>query len=189
MAITPTAAAATRCTAARRCPERGAVLVTINYRLGLFGFLAHPELSAESADGVSGNYGLLDQIAALEWVRDNIAQFGGDPDRVTVFGESAGGEAVLNLMTSPRARGLFHRAIAQSPSDSGRWLHLDRSDARLRTGADAPVSVSPSWPPAAVHRSPTCCEMDADELSELYTGRPRTGPLRSIPSSTARSCR
>ena len=86
-------------------PERGCVLVTINYRLGLFGFFAHPELADESTDRVSGNYGLLDQIAALEWVRDNIAHFGGDPDRVTIFGESAGGEAVLNLMTSPRARG------------------------------------------------------------------------------------
>ena len=107
-------------------PERGCVVVTINYRLGLFGFFAHPELSAESPDGVSGNYGLLDQIAALEWVRDNIASFGGDPADVTIFGESAGGENVLNLMTAPRARGLFHRAIAQSPSDSGRWLHLDR---------------------------------------------------------------
>ena len=107
-------------------PERGCVLVTINYRLGLFGFFAHPELSAESSDGVSGNYGLLDQIAALEWVRDNIAAFGGDSGNVTIFGESAGGEAVLNLMTAPKARGLFHRAIAQSPSDSGRWLNLNR---------------------------------------------------------------
>jgi para-nitrobenzyl esterase len=108
-------------------PERGCVLVTFNYRLGLFGFFAHPDLSEESPDGVSGNYGLLDQIAVLEWVRDNIAAFGGDPSRVTIFGESAGGQAVLNLMTSPRARGLFHHAIAQSPSDSGRWLHLRRS--------------------------------------------------------------
>jgi para-nitrobenzyl esterase len=108
-------------------PERGCVLVTFNYRLGLFGFFAHPELSEESPDGVSGNYGLLDQIAVLEWVRDNIAAFGGDPARVTIFGESAGGQAVLNLMTSPRSRGLFHLAIAQSPSDSGRWLHLRRA--------------------------------------------------------------
>ena len=106
-------------------PERGCVLVTFNYRLGLMGFFAHPDLAVESPDGVSGNYGLLDQIAALEWVRDNIAAFGGDPARVTIFGESAGGEAVLNLMTSPRARAV-PRAIAQSPSDSGRWLHLRR---------------------------------------------------------------
>ena len=105
-------------------PARGCVLVSINYRLGLLGFLAHPDLAAESDGAVSGNYGLLDQICALQWVRDNVAAFGGNPDCVTIFGESAGGEAVLNLLTAPDARGLFHRAIAQSPSDSGRWLHL-----------------------------------------------------------------
>ena len=94
--------------------SRAVVVVSINYRLGVFGYLAHPELSAESADGVSGNYGLLDQIAALEWVRDNIASFGGDPDNVTLAGESAGALSVLYLMCAPRARGLFHKAIAQS---------------------------------------------------------------------------
>ncbi|MCL4113906.1 UNVERIFIED_CONTAM: hypothetical protein GTU68_024090 [Idotea baltica] len=118
-------------------PSRGCVLVTINYRLGMFGFMAHPELSAESPTGVSGNYGLLDQIAALEWVRDNIAAFGGNPDNVTIFGESAGGQATLNLMTSPRARGLFHQAISQSPSDTGRWLHLDRPVLTLKSALDA----------------------------------------------------
>ncbi len=94
--------------------RRGAVVISINYRLGVFGWLAHPELSAESPDGVSGNYGLLDQIAALEWVRDNVAAFGGDPGNVTVAGESAGGLGVLYLMASPAARGLFGKAIAQS---------------------------------------------------------------------------
>jgi para-nitrobenzyl esterase len=94
--------------------ERGIVYVSINYRLGVLGYLAHPELSAESPQGVSGNYGLLDQIAALEWVRDNIAAFGGDPDNVTVAGESAGALSVTYLMASPRAHGLFDRAIAQS---------------------------------------------------------------------------
>ena len=92
----------------------GVVVVTINYRLGAFGFLAHPGLTAEFEEGGSGNYGLLDQIAALEWVRDNIAGFGGDPDRVTVFGESAGAISILDLLVSPQAKGLFHRAIAQS---------------------------------------------------------------------------
>lgn len=105
---------------------RGVVQVNINYRLGLFGFFAHPELDAETEAGTSGNYGLMDQIAALKWVRDNIAAFGGDPANVTIFGESAGGQAVLNLMTAPAARGLFHRAISQSPGDSGRWLHHSR---------------------------------------------------------------
>ena len=92
----------------------GAVVVTINYRLNVFGFLAHPALSAESPHGASGNYGLLDMVAALEWVRDNIATFGGDPGRVTIFGESAGGGAVMSVMLMPQAEGLFHGAIAQS---------------------------------------------------------------------------
>ena len=94
--------------------REGVVVVSINYRLGPLGWLAHEELSAESADGISGNYGLLDQIAALEWVRDNIAAFGGDPDRVTIAGESAGALSVMYLMASPEAQGLFDRAISQS---------------------------------------------------------------------------
>jgi para-nitrobenzyl esterase len=93
--------------------RRGVVLVTINYRLGPFGFLAHPALSKESGHG-SGDYGLLDQIAALEWVKRNVAAFGGDPSSVTIFGESAGAGSVTALMISPLAKGLFHRAIAQS---------------------------------------------------------------------------
>ena len=92
----------------------GCIVVSVNYRLGLFGFLAHPALSGESPDHISGNYGLLDQIEGLRWVRRNIAAFGGDPDRVTIFGESAGGISVLCLMVAPEARGLFHSAIAQS---------------------------------------------------------------------------
>ena len=94
--------------------RRGVVVVSINYRLGELGFLAHPDLSAESEHGSSGNYGLLDQIAALEWVREHIDAFGGDPNRVTIFGESAGGADVGYLLVSPLAKGLFHRAISQS---------------------------------------------------------------------------
>src|SRR3990167_3055955 len=93
---------------------RGAIVVSINYRIGVLGYMAHPGLSAESPDGVSGNYGLLDQIAALEWVKANIGAFGGDAANVTIAGESAGALSVLYLMASPRARGLFHKAIAQS---------------------------------------------------------------------------
>lgn len=98
----------------REFAKRGVVLVSINYRLGVLGYLAHPELSKESADNVSGNYGLLDQIAALRWVRENIASFGGDARNVTIFGESAGALSVEYLLASPAARGLFDRAIAQS---------------------------------------------------------------------------
>ncbi len=94
--------------------KRGVIVVTVAYRLGALGFLAHPDLSAESAHHVSGNYGLLDMIAGLRWVRDNIAAFGGDPDRVTIFGESAGGAAVSQLAASPLAKGLFQRAICES---------------------------------------------------------------------------
>ncbi len=94
--------------------RKGVVLVTINYRLGPLGFLAHPALSQESPDGVSGNYGVLDQIAALAWVQRNVAGFGGDPKRVTIFGESAGASSVTALMVCPQARSLFHRVIAES---------------------------------------------------------------------------
>src|SRR4029077_6763042 len=94
--------------------RKGAVIVTINYRLGIFGFFAHPELSAESGHHASGNYALLDQIAALQWVQKNIAAFGGDPGRVTIFGESAGSWAVNALMASSLAKGLFQRAIGES---------------------------------------------------------------------------
>ena len=90
------------------------VLVSINYRLGVFGFLTHPELSAESPHGVSGNYGILDQIEALKWIKKNIAQFGGDPDNVTIFGQSAGAGSVKTLCESPLARGLFHKAVIMS---------------------------------------------------------------------------
>jgi para-nitrobenzyl esterase len=93
---------------------RGTVFVTINYRIGPLGWLALPELSAESPHGVSGNYGLLDQIEALRWVQGNIAAFGGDPGNVTIMGESAGGLSVAYLLASPLARGLFHKAIGQS---------------------------------------------------------------------------
>jgi para-nitrobenzyl esterase len=94
--------------------RNGVLLVTINYRLGIFGFFAHPELTRESGRRASGNYGMLDQVAALEWVRDNIAAFGGDPGNVTIFGESAGSFAVSGLVASPLAKGLFHKAIGES---------------------------------------------------------------------------
>lgn len=115
--------------------RRGVVLVTLNYRLGPFGFLAHPALTAESPRASSGNYGLLDQIAALEWVRDNAAAFGGDPGNVTIFGQSAGSWTVCYLMASPLAKGLFHKAIGQSGGCfEGERPHL--ADATGEPGAE-----------------------------------------------------
>jgi len=102
-----------------RLAEKGVVLVSVAYRVGAFGFLAHPELSKESGKG-SGNFGLQDQIAGLKWVKANIAKFGGDADRVTIFGESAGGIAVSMLAASPAAKGFFQRAISESGGSFGR---------------------------------------------------------------------
>ncbi len=99
--------------------RKGVVLVSINYRVGPLGFLAHPELSAESPSHSSGNYGLLDQIAGLKWIQENISAFGGDPEQVTIFGESAGGISVSMLCASPLAKGLFHGAISQSGGSFG----------------------------------------------------------------------
>lgn len=99
--------------------RRGVVLVSFNYRLAHFGFFAHPALSAEQAGQPLANYGLMDQVAALQWVKRNIRAFGGDPDNVTIFGESAGGMSVHALMTAPPARGLFHKAIIQSGGGRG----------------------------------------------------------------------
>ncbi len=113
-----------------RLSARGVVVVTINYRLGALGFLAHPALTAESPHGSSGNYALLDQIEALRWVQRNIAAFGGDPNRVTVFGESAGSMDVMHLMASPLATGLFHRAIGQSGAPLAGAATLKQGEAR-----------------------------------------------------------
>ncbi|MDP8982735.1 MAG: carboxylesterase family protein [Acidobacteriota bacterium] len=99
--------------------SQGVVLVSINYRMGVFGFLAHPALSHESPNGVSGNYGILDMIAALQWVKRNIGAFGGDSGNVTIFGESAGGTAVCLLMVTPQSEGLFHKVIAESAA----WMY------------------------------------------------------------------
>lgn len=99
-----------------RLAQKGVVVVTINYRLGVFGFLARPDLTKESPHHASGNYGLMDQLYALRWVQENIGSFGGDPHRVTVFGESAGATSIGYLLVSPLAKGLFQAAILESPS-------------------------------------------------------------------------
>ncbi|WP_374514206.1 carboxylesterase/lipase family protein [Brevundimonas sp.] len=111
--------------------RRGVVVVTLNYRLGRLGFFDHPALAAERAPGeAAANYGMMDVVAALRWVRDNAAAFGGDPGRVTIFGESAGGALVTRLMISPEARGLFHQAVVQSGlgRDEGTPLDAPRRD-------------------------------------------------------------
>ncbi len=121
----------------------GVVVVSMNYRLGQLGFLAHSELSAEGA-GASGNYGLMDQTAALEWVSDNVAAFGGDPDNITIFGESAGAFSVCSHLASPRSAGLFHKAILQSGTCERPWPTLEAAEnqgdvfAEILGCADAP---------------------------------------------------
>lgn len=113
-----------------RLAKRGVLVVTINYRLGRLGFFDHPALAAERGQGEpGGNYGMMDIVAALEWVRDNAAAFGGDPGNVTVFGESAGGAAVTRLMISPAAHGLFHKAVVQSGLGRDSGVPLDRPSA------------------------------------------------------------
>jgi para-nitrobenzyl esterase len=120
--------------------KRGVVLVSIAYRVGIFGFYAHPELSSESERRVSGNYGLLDMIAGLEWIQRNISAFGGDPKRVTIFGESAGGIAVSMLCASPLAKGLFHGAISQSGGSFGPASRAPVPGENMRVLADAEAS-------------------------------------------------
>ncbi len=107
--------------------RKGVVLVTLNYRLGRFGFFAHPALAAEHPGEPIGNYGLMDQIAALQWVHDNIAAFGGDPANITIFGQSSGAVSVAHLMVAPRARGLFAKAIMQSGGGREHWARLHRA--------------------------------------------------------------
>jgi para-nitrobenzyl esterase len=109
--------------------SKGVVVVNFNYRVGVLGFLTHPELSKEAPYHASGNYGLLDQVAAVKWVHENIAGFGGDPSRVTVAGQSAGGQAVHNLTASPLAKGLFHRAIVESSPMAAAGRQLAESEA------------------------------------------------------------
>ncbi|HEY4299746.1 MAG TPA: carboxylesterase family protein [Candidatus Didemnitutus sp.] len=135
------------------------VLVVVEYRLGIFGFLAHPALTRESSHHASGNYGLLDQLAALRWVKDNIAEFGGDPGNVTVFGQSAGSTDILHLLASPLSRGLFQRAIAESGSlpPAGATPTLARAEqegegavAKLGAPADDPLAFLRQVPASEV---------------------------------------
>jgi para-nitrobenzyl esterase len=148
--------------------KKGIVVVTINYRLGVLGFLAHPDLTAESPNKVSGNYGYLDQIAALEWIRQNIAAFGGDPGRVTIAGQSAGAGSVRALIASPLARGLFQRAITQSGSGlvgSDRSTSLVDAEGRGTEFAESKGATSIS-------------ELRAMPAMEVYMSASGQGPVR-----------
>jgi para-nitrobenzyl esterase len=149
--------------------RRGTVVVTFNYRLGAFGFLATPELSEESGHDASGNYGLLDAVAALRWVRTNIAAFGGDPDRVTVAGQSAGAGAVNFLAMSPLADGLFHRAIAQSHARHARDPELRYLSTSYRTLADAEQAGVRY---AREHGARSLAELRSLPWQKLVDGRP-----------------
>jgi para-nitrobenzyl esterase len=116
--------------------KKGVVLVTVNYRLGIFGFFAHPQLTQESEHHSSGDYGILDEVAALQWVQKNIAAFGGDPKNVTIFGESAGSWAVNVLVASPLTKGLFQRAIGESGANFNKMTALaDLEKSGMRQGA------------------------------------------------------
>ena len=129
---------------ATKLVQRGVVVVTVNYRLGALGFLAHPALTAESPDHVSGNYGIEDQQAAMKWVRRNIRAFGGDPDRVTIFGESAGGLSTIVNLVSPTAHGLFDRAIIESGAYMQTQPTLAQTQATGTTFANAVGCNQPS---------------------------------------------
>jgi para-nitrobenzyl esterase len=126
--------------------SKGAVVITVNYRLGVFGFFAHPALSAESNKGVSGNYAILDLIAALKWVRKNATAFGGSPDNVTIFGESAGGSNVATLLASPLARGLFQRAVVQSTSfaDARSVIEDEELGSKIASALGISADVAPA---------------------------------------------
>src|ERR1700689_738941 len=113
--------------------RKGAVVVTYNYRLGVFGFFAHPDLAKESPHNTSGNYALMDMTAALKWVQKNIENFGGDPNRVPIAGESAGAIMVSTMVGSPEGKGLFKRAIAQS----GAWMGTGINRMMTREQAEA----------------------------------------------------
>lgn len=152
----------------REFAKRGVVLVSINYRLGVLGYLAHPELSKESPDDTSGNYGLLDQIQALHWVRENIAAFGGDPNNVTIFGESAGALSVEYLLASPRARGAFDKAIIES------GYLFTMPELRAKRGEEFPAEAIGQWL-AGKLRAPTLGRLRAMDARHLVEAAAATG--------------
>jgi para-nitrobenzyl esterase len=144
--------------------KKGVVLVSIAYRVGQLGFLAHPELSAENPNRVSGNYGLLDMIAGLQWIQKNIAAFGGDPDKVTIFGESAGAISVSMLCASPMAKGLFHGAISQSGGSFGPTRPTTYPGENMKTLTQAENDGKTFVQKAGVSSIAELRKIDADKL-------------------------
>lgn len=157
--------------------QKGVVLVSIAYRVGQFGFLAHPDLSAESRNHVSGNYGLLDMIAGLQWVRKNIDAFGGDPHRVTIFGESAGGIAVSMLCASPLAKGLFQGAISQSGGSFGPPRPTTFPGENLKRLADAERSGETYAKTAGASSIAELRKLPADKLHAAGRGMGLSWPI------------
>jgi len=144
--------------------RKGVVLVSIAYRVGQLGFLAHPELSAENPNRVSGNYGLLDQIEGLQWIQNNISAFGGDPNRVTIFGESAGGISVSMLCASPLAKGLIHGAISQSGGSFGPTRPTTYPGENMKTLKQAEEAGVAYMQKAGVESIAALRKMDAGKL-------------------------
>ena len=173
-----------RPTTAPRWPAAGVVLVSINYRLGPLGFLAHPALAAESPQHASGNYGIMDQIAALHWVQENIRAFGGDPGNVTIFGESAGAVSVCTLMCTPLAKGLFQRAIAESGAAPDRLRYHDRDLPGLPSMQS---SGRGAGPPAGHRRRPRRPGRPARRAMERPAGR-RTGSSGCLAPARGTTC-
>ncbi|MBR6208232.1 MAG: carboxylesterase family protein [Oscillospiraceae bacterium] len=178
--------------------RQGVILVTINYRLNVFAWMVHPELDAESPRGVSGNYGLLDQIFALQWVRRNIAAFGGDPDRITIAGQSAGAMSIQNLLSTPLTRGMFRAAILQSgggptPMHDMRYPTLAQAEERSDLSALGVNSIAEArslpamellrrWaatmPSPAVQRTPV---VDGWVLPDSLDALARRGEFARVP--------
>jgi para-nitrobenzyl esterase len=159
--------------------KKGVVLVTINYRLGPLGYLAHSELTAESPHHSSGNYGALDQIAALNWVHKNIAAFGGDPGRVTIFGESAGSWSVNALVASPLAKGLFHRAIGESGGTFGPMAYLKED----RDGRPSAEKIGEAFAKAAGADSIKALRAQpAEKIVEVFNNDPEGRKFRTQPN-------
>jgi para-nitrobenzyl esterase len=152
--------------------ETGVIVVAPNYRLGAFGFLAHPALSAENPNGSSGNYGLLDQRAAMQWVRDNIAQFGGDPGNVTLAGTSAGGQSVGLHLVSPASAGLFHRAIVQSAYPTTGWQSAGEAEAQGDAFATALGCTDPAQLLACMRQAAPVAVMTALTQAAQQVGEP-----------------